>query len=349
MQSLNELRICYTGGGTLGSVSPLLAVQEKCKAEQAIWIGTQEGPERSFVESSHIRFFGLHAFRLRRFFSLKTFLEIPNFFRAIKQAKHILQEFKPNILVCAGSFIQVPVGYAAHTLSIPTVLLQLDVQPGLANTMLARYASVICTPFQEQQNWKTNAVVRCGIPVSQKIIRKSLKKNEPTILILGGGTGSEWLNTFVQSQYSSLLSFAHVLHCQGIASRSKRISTTSTKMNYTSFSIVDTETLARLYAEADVVVCRAGMGTLAEVAALQKPTIVVPMPSTHQELNAKYFEDKKSVVVFHQVDGYEKLTERVKKLLVSTEEQEVLKKNIVDIFPKNAVATLINLIRQYAR
>lgn len=349
MQSVKKITLCFVGGGTLGSVTPLLALHQSAQEMNAFWIGTTDGPERQFVEARGIPFMGVPGFRLRRFFSFKTFIELPQFFKAYRKAKTILQQRKPDILLAAGSFIQVPVAFAARRLKIPIVLLQLDAQKGLANTIVSRFAKVVCGPFVDQQHWGSIQTVPCSVPVFPELRKNGRATQGTSLLIIGGGTGSEWLNAFVEAKIDELLSFAHVVHCQGMASRSKKIQPRSAQNSYTSYGIVDQETMVKLYSQSCLVICRAGMGTLSEIVALAKPAIVVPMPHTHQEKNAAYYSDRKAIVTFQQDQGFAELAIEVKKLFKSKERQQELMDSLRHVSSEQSEDTLLQLISNYAR
>ncbi|MEC7166111.1 MAG: glycosyltransferase, partial [SAR324 cluster bacterium] len=140
------LRVLFTGGGSGGPTTPLLAVNEALGAlgpTESRFLGTTSGPERAMVEEAGIPFYAIPAGKLRRYFSWQNFTDPFHILAGgIIGLKHLLQ-FKPHVVVSAGSFVSVPVAYAARALGIPQVLLQMDVLPGLANRLMAPASSAL--------------------------------------------------------------------------------------------------------------------------------------------------------------------------------------------------------------
>ena len=149
-------KIMLTGGGTGGSVSPLLAVVDELKKQgdyySFVWVGTKKGPEKFMVEREGIKFITIANGKLRRYFCLQNFIDpfkiIFGFFQSIK----ILNKERPKIVMSAGGFVSVPAVWAAGLLRIPVLIHQLDARPGLANKLMAPFASVVTTTFEKSVN-----------------------------------------------------------------------------------------------------------------------------------------------------------------------------------------------------
>ena len=337
------MRILYTGGGTLGSVTPLLALAEKDGATDRLWIGTVDGPEKDYVTKQQIHFFGIKAFRLRRFFTLKTILEFPRLFLSYYQAKKIVKDFNPDIVITAGSFVGVPVCRASKSLGIPYVVIQLDVRPGLANRILFSKASLIVVPHKDFTKKVLYPTVRvCGIPVS---VEKGFVSNSqrPVIVVVGGGTGANWLNRFVGAYVDKLLALGDVIHIQGNKDRSIAL---LHKSNYFTYFHESRERVLSSFKKADIIITRAGMGTLSELAVLGKPAIIVPMPESHQDDNAHFFVEHAAAVSVNQRDGFEQLFLCAKELLKNYKKQRNLSNNISHIFPENSVLQIRNALAE---
>ncbi len=347
------MKICFTGGGTLGSVSPLLALAEALPRADCMWIGTSNGPERPFVEKANIPFSHIPTMKFRRYVSLQTVIELPNLIRALRQAKKLLKEHKPDCIVSAGSYVSVPVCNAARKLGIPYVLLQLDLHVGLANKLLEKRAQHVFVSFPElAQRFHVHTTVS-GIPVP-KIFYESTKITgdehaNPTICFIGGGTGSSWMNHLVLKLADALLEKANILHIQGIAERRVTIEPTTTAPSYASFSSVTREEMARILDQSTVVCTRSGMGTLADCSAKKKACIIVPMPHTHQEENAKYIAEKRACILFAQQEPREKLMEYIVELLYNAQRRAQLGAALYSLLPQQAAKTIADyLLTQYA-
>lgn len=143
----SHLRILFVAGGTLGPVVPLLAIAQELRTQDAnvrlAWIGTRQGPEGQMVAEHRIVYKGIYAGKFRRYFSIKNLSDPILVFIGFLQAQGYLRKFRPHAVVHSGSFVGVPVVWAAWFLRIPVVVLQLDIKPSLANTLVVSFATRI--------------------------------------------------------------------------------------------------------------------------------------------------------------------------------------------------------------
>ncbi len=145
------MKILFSGGGTLGPVTPLLALHETINVMEPlefVWVGTKNGPEKVLVKKSGIRFLTLPSSKLRRYFSLQTFVDIFVFVQAFVQAIFLLRREKPQVCIYAGGYVSVPLHCAAWILGIPTWVHQQDVEVGLANRLMAPMATLITVALE---------------------------------------------------------------------------------------------------------------------------------------------------------------------------------------------------------
>src|SRR3989344_5271974 len=147
------MKILFVGGGTMGSVSPLLAIRDalsKLGVEvEGLWLGTVAGPERAGVERQGITFQAIAAGKFRRYFDWRTLTLHFSIPFSVLRARGILKRFRPDVVVTAGSFVAVPVVLAAWTLRIPTLIHQQDVIPSLTNRILNPFASAVTVTFPD--------------------------------------------------------------------------------------------------------------------------------------------------------------------------------------------------------
>lgn len=340
------MRILLSGGGTAGSVTPLLAVAEQLQHHDVWFIGTRHGVERNLVPPS-IRYIVVPAGKLRRYWNWKNladpFIIVAAFFYSL----WLMARHNPTVVVSAGSFVSVPVVWAAWWCNIPVVIHQQDLQVGLSTRLMRLAASTITKAFPEIPLPGATTIgnpVRTLMPITQQL---ALDATVPTVLIFGGGTGAEAINQLVDIE---LCVQANVIHITGKGKSGLNIASVLAAphgQRYHQYELL-TDAMAEALQRADVVVCRAGLGTLSELAVLGKPTIVIPIPQSHQEQNARYFAERQAILKVEQ-NGLtpQRLTQHIVNLLHNSAQQAALAKAFQRCNPVDAAKKLAQLIEQY--
>lgn len=347
-------KVLLVGGGTAGSVMPLIAVKEKIESStnkkiRFLFVGTKSGIEKKIARQHNIPFIHIPAGKLRRYFDLKNFIDPFVIIAGFLKSFFILRKFKPEIILTAGSFVAVPMCWAASLLKIPYIVHQQDIEKGLANKLIADKAAKITVAIERlEDNFDVSHVIYTGNPIRKKVFEGSrekaiktfqLRQDMPTILVLGGGTGALNLNKLIDQSLDGLTSFAQVLHITG---KGKKIS--HKRKQYFPYEFL-TEELKHAYKIADVVITRAGMSTLSELGALGKATVIFPLPGTHQEKNAAYYQEHHAAIVLDQEKTTaQELEDITKKLLQNPEEKRTLSENIKKISPVNADKKYLEII-----
>lgn len=346
-----------SGGGTGGSVAPLIALAEELKRQDSslefLWVGTKKGVEFSMVEEAAIPFFAISSGKLRRYFSLRNFTDTFMIALGFFQSLHLLWRWQPSIVVSAGSFVSVPLIWAAWLLRIPILVHQMDITPGLANKLVAPFASVVTVTFEQSLSDYGSKARLIGNPVRSEIKKVHLldrynaisrfgfKNDLPIVLIVGGGTGAEAINRFVMDTLPELTINARIIHQTGTSK-----SRAENNPRYRSFDFMDTTTLTEAFAACDLVISRAGLGFITEICYLEKPMILIPMPGTHQEENARVLAEKNSAVVLHQKDLVGDVFARVvTKLLADKASLKELSENAKKVMPANAELEMAKIVQ----
>ncbi|MSQ23675.1 MAG: hypothetical protein EXR58_03855 [Chloroflexi bacterium] len=292
--STEILRILLAGGGSGGSAAPVIAVAEAIAARRSdvefLYVGTRTGPERVLVEAAGLPFQPVVTGRLRRYPTWRNVTDPGLVLLGIAQAIDLVHSFRPDVAFGAGGFATVPPLVAAKISGGKIAIHQQDVVPGLANRILAPLASLVTVALPETLGRLRGARRVVGNPVRVAIqsgdgqlgrARLGLDQVLPLVLVTGGGTGAAGLNRIVWEAAHQLVSDCEIVHLTGDG---KGIpGWTHPRYHQIEFLSRD---MPHIIAAADVVVSRAGMSALAEIAALKKAAIVVPMPSSHQEANA---------------------------------------------------------------
>ena len=306
-------KIVLTGGGTAGHVTPNMALIEylKQKNYEIAYIGSIDGIEKGLIEGMKIPYFGISSGKLRRYFSWKNFTDP---FRVIKgyfQAKKILKEIEPDVVFSKGGFVAVPVVYAAKKRGIPAVIHESDMTPGLANKLCIKKAAKICCNFEATLSYlPAGKAVHTGTPLRKELFEGSREKGLeingftnglPVLLVVGGSTGAQRVNEAVRHVMPKLLETFQVIHICGKGKTDPDFDHITGLRQYEYVS----DDLKDMFAAADIVISRAGANAVAELLALKKPNILIPLSigsRGDQVLNAEAFEKNGYSYLLHEED-----------------------------------------------
>ncbi|MCK5320208.1 undecaprenyldiphospho-muramoylpentapeptide beta-N-acetylglucosaminyltransferase [Candidatus Parcubacteria bacterium] len=368
-QKNKTVKIILSGGGTGGSVTPLLAMVDLLKREDSkslskfqkpefLWVGTKDGPERQLVESSGIRFMSIPSGKLRRYLSLQNVLDFFQIYLGFWQSFFIILKEKPSLIISAGSFVSVPLVWAAWILRAPVLIHQLDARPGLANKLMAPFVKIISVTFKKSLADYGKKAVLTGNPIRKEFIENKISKREatqkigmrtdkPILLVIGGGTGAEAINDLILKNINGLTKVCQILHITGKGKSNKKMEEAMEKNpGYKFFEFLDAFGLIKVFAAADIIISRAGMGTLTELSYIAKPTILIPMPNSHQEENAEIFSKEEAAVVLGQKElNGEILLNNIKKILKDDELRNKLKNNIKKVINTECEEEILKIIK----
>lgn len=329
-----ELRMLFTGGGTGGSVTPLLAVAEFLHTTRPdislSFVGTGNGPEQELVRKAGLPFTTLPAAKYRRYASWKNITDVVQLMAACVAAWRLLRKLRPSVIVSAGSYVSVPVVWMGWLLRIPALIHQQDLEPGLANKLMVRFARRITVTFERSlRDFPGEKTVVTGNPLRASLRQGSIESSRrrfdldpalPTLLVLGGGTGALRLNELFVEAVFHFIDDVNVIHVTG-----KGKATSHLEHPHYHISEFLTDGMADALTVADLVVSRAGLGTLTELAALGKATVLVPMAHTHQVRNAEFYASAGAAVVLSETTlTPEILTQAIHDLLENNERRTQL-------------------------
>lgn len=284
------------GGGTGGHLFPGLAVAEAASADastRVLFVGSSFGIEARVIPRTRFPFQALPIRGLRgRGWrgALELAWQLP---AGIARASRLLGEFGSQVVVGVGGYASVPVVVAAWLRGVPSVLLEQNAHPGWANRLLGRMARKVCTMFPDAASYfPADKVVCTGNPVRTFAARERSARSAFTVLLFGGSQGAHRINEAARDAAPSLREMIpglRIIHQTGEADRqsvASRYGEVGIEADVHGFI----DDMGTAYAEADVVVCRAGATTLAELSALGKAAILVPYPfaaDDHQRANAE--------------------------------------------------------------
>ncbi len=351
--------IAFTGGGTGGHVFPGLAVAEQIlKTNRDVdihWIGSSKGMEKEIVERYQLPFHAIPAGKLRRYFSLLNFVDVFKIIGGFFASLYILKHLHIRVLFSKGGFVTVPPAAAARVLGIPVITHDSDLDPGLATRINAKFARIILVPYRESmENFaRKERVIVTGNPVRSEILQGDPEKarlffkipqGKKIVLVLGGSQGARKINDIMASVVSRLVPEVYIIHQMG-----KRNFVESTVEGYYTTPFF-TDMLPHVLAAADIVVSRAGAGTLWESGVMGKASLLIPlgMESSRgdQILNAEYFADHHAAVVLGSSPSPDMLYNAVHTLLEDDKKIKLLGDAALRLCNRDASDKIALIIQQ---
>ena len=308
------MRAILAGGGTGGHVIPALAIANQLKKSydaECLFIGTARGIENRLVPAAG---FPLQLVRVGALKNVslmtraKTAFDLP---RAVWDASRMLNEFAPDVVIGVGGYASGPAMLAAVVKHIPTLAFEPNVVPGFANRVVARFVSGAAVHFEETAKYFRHAEVT-GVPVRQAFFEIAPKRGgTPTLLVFGGSQGAHAINEAMLRCLPVLLREApgiHIVHQTGERDYNDALAAYRTQREESAASFTSEvskfiEDMPAAFARADLVVCRSGASTVAEIAAAGKPAVFVPFPRAaddHQRVNAEALERHGAAVVVEE-------------------------------------------------
>ncbi len=358
--------VLLAGGLTGGPVIPLLAVVKEWQKHDAsivpVLVDLRKSTSKIIAKDKNILFSSIITGKFRRYFAWQNFFSPFLLVVGLIQSLVLILKYRPVAVIGAGGFVQIPIIFMSWIFRIPRFIHQQDVVPTLSNQICAIFANRVTTTFEfsirdflqgtglGKKYVTTNKVIWTGNPVEQD--SKDLSKKEalnnfklhahlPVLLVMGGGSGSVALNEIISRSLPQLTKVVQIIHSTG-SGKELNIS----HENYHGYSYIEDVNSALL--ASDLVLSRAGIGTLTSLAYHKKPSIIVPMPDTHQEYNAGLLYQTKSAIVLDQNDiTPDLLIKNIRKILFDIELQKSLSHNLHELFPLHAATKIYRVISDF--
>ncbi len=361
-----QLRILVTGGGSGGHVTPALATVDAIRAlaeREGTWqpaflyVGSHSGIEREMANAAGLPFTAITTGKLRRsehllgHFSWRNLTDALRLPWGVLQAVMAVARYRPHVVLSTGGFVCVPPVVAAALMRVPVITHEQTVQMGLANRIASRLAKRIALTFESAEGdlpqhlhartFLTGNPVRPvifgGSPVSAlELTGLAADASLPTLYVTGGAQGAQHINRAVAEALPDLLKMCRIIHQCGRQTRDgvpevARLRTVAAALpehlqnRYYAVDFVADE-IGHFYALADVVVCRSGAGTLAELFALGKPAILIPLVPTggdEQRRNAQHAQEAGAATIIEQAElTGERLCKAARELFASEERRK---------------------------
>jgi len=288
-----------TGGGTAGHVNPNIALLEPLQklGYSVAYAGSRNGIERDLMRARGVEYHGISAGKLRRYLSAKNFGDVFRVMIGFAEAVRLVRRIGPDVIFSKGGFVSVPVVAAGWLCRVPVVIHESDMSSGLANRLSLPFARMVCAAFPENMaRLPKKKAVLTGTPVRKELLDGDKERgrlfcgfngDKPVLLVMGGSSGSAFINNAVRQCLDRLTERFDVVHICG-----KGQSGGPSVPGYCAFEYL-TEELPHVMALCDVVLSRAGANSISEFLALQKPALLVPLSRNasrgDQILNAQSF------------------------------------------------------------
>ena len=364
---MSNLKIVISGGGTGGHIYPAIAIArkilEKNKDSQILFVGAKGRMEMEKIPEEGFSIIGLDVVGIQRSLTLKSILKNLKFpfllLKSLKNAKKILEDFNPDVVVGVGGYASGPTLRMAHTLKIPTLIQEQNSYAGLTNKWLSKNANKICVAYENMnQFFDESKLILTGNPVRKDIENLNSKleeakkyfkvlKSEKVILVLGGSLGAKSINDGIIKSISILNDMPIKLIWQVGKRYFNKINNQLTQINMKNihpFPFIKRMDLA--YAVSDIVISRAGALSISELTLAGIPSILVPSPNVsedHQTKNAMSLVSKSAAILVKD-DQTEKLLSVAIELLKNKEQLTQISKNAKNLGKPNATNDIVSEI-----
>jgi UDP-N-acetylglucosamine--N-acetylmuramyl-(pentapeptide) pyrophosphoryl-undecaprenol N-acetylglucosamine transferase len=323
------MKILFTGGGTGGHIFPIIAIAREIKKKTGNQIDlSYMGPDDELASKSlfkeGIKTYFVLSGKIRRYFNLSAFFE--NIFDIVKIPLGVLQAFlilfftAPDMIFCKGGYGAIPATIAGWLLGIPIFLHESDVAPGLANKILSKFCKNVFVSFPAKQTkfFDVNKMIEVGNPIRDnfkqidiQVAKQQLSiiSTKPILLILGGSQGSIRINDIILQILPQLLKEFEVIHQTGYKDFERAqddlqaFVPTDLRQYYHAFPFLTEPQIIAALSAANCVVSRAGAGSIFEIAAFKKPSILIPLPESaqnHQVQNAYTYANSGAAIVIEE-------------------------------------------------
>jgi UDP-N-acetylglucosamine--N-acetylmuramyl-(pentapeptide) pyrophosphoryl-undecaprenol N-acetylglucosamine transferase len=369
MNRQRHRRVIISGGGTGGHIFPAISIANALRKIDPeidiLFVGAEGKIEMEKVPAAGYDIVGLPVAGFDRKNPFKNISVLIKLMKSLNLARKIVRDYKPDVVVGVGGYASGPLLRQAGKLGIPLLIQEQNSFAGITNKLLAKKASVICVAYNGMEKYfPAEKIIKTGNPVRQNLdglknLRKeafsffNLDESNPVVLVLGGSGGAGSINTSLSENLQSVINSG----CQWIWQTGKYyyedvnalVSITSAK-NIKVHGFINRMDYA--FAAADVIITRAGAGTISELCLVGKPVILIPSPNVaedHQTKNALALSERNAAVLLPDNQALKSLVKRAVSLISDNERRNSLSENIIKMADREAdrriAEEVIKLIR----
>lgn len=370
MNRQKHRRVIISGGGTGGHIFPAISIANalrKMDTEiEILFVGAEGRMEMEKIPAAGYNIVGLPVAGFNRKNPFKNISVLIRLFKSLRLASRIIRDFKPDVVVGVGGYASGPVLRKAGKLGVPLLIQEQNSYAGVTNKLLAGKASVICVAYDGMEKYfPKNKIIKTGNPVRQnfdnlKDLRKealsffNLKEDIPVVLVLGGSLGAGSINRSLSENLQAVIDSG----CQWIWQTGKfyfedvnALVSVSAAKNIAVHGFINRMDLA--LAAADVIISRAGAGTISELCLVGKPVILVPSPNVaedHQTKNALALLERNAAILVPDNQVLESIVKEAVSLVSDSEKRKILSENIIKMADRDAdlkiAAEVMKLIKE---
>jgi undecaprenyldiphospho-muramoylpentapeptide beta-N-acetylglucosaminyltransferase len=349
-------KVIISGGGTGGHIFPAISIANALRRidseTEILFVGAEGRMEMEKIPAAGYRIIGLPVAGLYRSLTLKNFSVLIKLLKSLRKARKVIKDFGPDVVVGVGGYASGPVLRQAGRMGIPTLIQEQNSYAGITNKLLAKRASVICVAYDGMEKYFPHEkIIKTGNPVRQnfddlKSLKDealsffNLKKEFPVILILGGSLGAGTIN----NSLSENINILRDTDCQWLWQTGKYYFENVKALVALSFSgnISVHGFITRMdyaYAAADIIVSRAGAGTISELCLVGKPVILIPSPNVaedHQTRNAEALSTRDAAMLIKDNQAIKTLVDEAIKLISDKTRRNRFSENILKMADRDA-------------
>lgn len=356
------LRIILSGGGTGGHIYPAIAIADEIKrrypSAQILFVGAKDRMEMEKVPQAGYEIEGLWISGVDRSFSLKNFIFPFKLMSSLSKSRKIIKKFKPDVVIGTGGFASGPLLRVAMSKGIPTLIQEQNSLPGITNRILAKYADTICAAYEKvKEVFPPERTKITGNPVRQDLLSVNelrqeaiehfkLSKEKKTVLILGGSLGARRINKLIET-YLRKFREENVQLIWQIGKLYYEDYKKHESPNVRTKEFINRMDLA--YAAADIIISRAGAGSVSELCIVGKPVLFIPSPNVaenHQAKNAMAVTAHDAALMITE----DELTERFEpcffSLLQDEKRMRKFSENIKKLALPNATSAIVDEVEK---
>jgi len=353
---MQKIKIIVSGGGTGGHIYPAISIANALKAKQSdieiLFVGAEGKMEMEKVPAAGYKIMGLPIRGLQRNFSKENLKFFSRLFKSLRKAKNIIKDFKPDAVVGVGGYASGPLLHAANKIGVPSLIQEQNSYAGITNKLLAKKANKICVAYKGMERFfPAERILMTGNPVRKDLAQIdelkeeaqkffSLDPSKKTLLVIGGSLGARTINHSIIENIDALKDSDVQVIWQCGKFYHQEMKEKLAQAQVENIQLYDF--LARMdlaYSAADLVISRAGAGTISELCLVKKACVLVPSPNVsedHQTKNAMALVKQNAAIMIPDIQSRERLVKESLSLLEKDTELKNLRDNVALLAKPNA-------------